>query len=93
LEPHTQMMVRRKTGNPVECGRQGWLEAGEGGLISGSRRLAEAGQACPSLPDRLAAHQPRCGTPPGWWAADRGVSSAAQEAVAHPARINRVVLP
>jgi transposase, IS5 family len=92
-EPHTQMMVRRKTGNPVECGRQGWLEAGEGGLISGSRSLAEAGPEFPSVPDRLAAHPPRCGTPPGLWAADRGVSSAAHEAVAHPARINRVVLP
>ena len=87
------MMVRRKPGQPVECGRQGWLEAVEGGLISGARLLAEAGPEFPSLPDRLAAQQPRCGTPPGLWAADRGGSSAAHEAVAHPARINRVVLP
>ena len=92
-EPHTQMIVRRKTGQPVEFGRQGWLEAVEGGLISGARLLAEAGQDFPSLPDSLAAHQQRFGKPPWLWAADRGVSSAAHEAVAHQARINRGVIP
>jgi transposase, IS5 family len=92
-EPHTQMIVRRKTGQPVEFGRKVWLEEVEGGLISGSRLLAEAGQDCPSLPDSLAAQQPRFGKPPWLWAADRGGSSAAHEAVAHPARINRGVLP
>ena len=47
----------------------------------------------PSLPDSLAAHQQRFGKPPWLLAADRGVYSAANEAVAHQARINRVVIP
>jgi IS5 family transposase len=93
FEPHTQIIVRRKTGKPVEFGRKVWLEEVEGGIISGYRILAEAGQDFPYLPDSLAAHQQRFGKPPWLLAADRGVYSAANEAVAHQARINRVVIP
>jgi hypothetical protein len=78
--PHPQSSVRRKTGKPVACGRTVWLEAVEGGLLSGDRILAEAGQHFPSVPDSLVAHAPRCGRPPQWLAADRGVSSVAHEA-------------
>ena len=35
FEPHTQSIVRRKTGRSVEFGRKVWLEEVEGGLISG----------------------------------------------------------
>jgi transposase, IS5 family len=93
FEPHTQIIVRRKTGKPVEFGRKVWLEEVEGGIISGYRILAEAGQDFPYLPDSLAAHQQRFGKPPWLLAADRGVYSAANEAVAHQVRINRVVIP
>jgi len=82
FEPHTQIIVRRKTGQPVEFGRKVWLEEVEGGLISGYRVLAEAGQDVPYLPDSLVAHQRRFGRPPRLLAADRGVYSAANEAVA-----------
>jgi hypothetical protein len=44
-----------------------------GGLLSGSRILAEAGPDFPSRPDRRAAQAQRVGRPPQWLAADRGV--------------------
>jgi transposase, IS5 family len=77
----------------TEFGRKVWLEEVEGGLISGYRVLAEAGQDCPYVPDSLVAHQRRFGKPPQWLAADRGVYSAANEAVAQQARIHRIVIP
>jgi transposase, IS5 family len=93
FEPHTQIIVRRKTGRAVEFGRKVWLEEVEGGLISGYRVLAEAGQDFPYLADSLVAHQQRFGKPPQWLAADRGVYSSANEAMAHQAGITRVVIP
>jgi IS5 family transposase len=93
FEPHTQIIVRRKTGKAVEFGRKVWLEEVEGGIISGCRVLAEAGQDSPYLPDSLVAHQRRFGKPPHLLAADRGVYSTANEAVAQQARIPRIVIP
>jgi transposase, IS5 family len=72
VEPHPQSSSRRQTGKAVEVGRQGWLEAVAGALSSGARRLAQAGQAFPELPDRLGAHRQRFGRPPWRLAADRG---------------------
>jgi hypothetical protein len=91
--PHPQMSVRRKPGQPGECGRQVWREAVAGGLRSGSRSLAEAGPDGPSVPDRLVAPAQRLGRPPQWLAADRGGSSAATAAKAPPARGRRLVMP
>jgi transposase, IS5 family len=45
------------------------------------------------LPDSLVAHQRRFCRPPRLLAADRGVYSAANEAIARQARIKRVVIP
>jgi hypothetical protein len=73
FEPHTQSIVRRKTGTPVALGRTGGLDEVAGGLLSGSRILAEAGPDFPSRPDRRAAQAQRVGRPPQWLAADRGV--------------------
>jgi transposase, IS5 family len=47
FEPHPQSMIRRKTGKAVEFGRKVWWEDVEGGLSSGDRILAEAGQDFP----------------------------------------------
>jgi transposase, IS5 family len=93
FEPHTQIIVRRKTGQPVEFGRKVWLEEVEGGILSGYRILTEAGQDFPYLPDGLVAHQRRFGKPPRLLAADRGVYSAANEAVAQQAQVRRIVIP
>jgi IS5 family transposase len=65
----------------------------EGGIISGYRIMAEAGQDSPYLPDRLVAHQQRFGHPPRLLAADRGVYSAANEATAQQARVKHLVIP
>jgi IS5 family transposase len=93
FEPHTQIIVRRKTGKPVEFGCKVWLEEVEGGILSGYRILAEAGQDFPYLPDSLVAHEQRFGRPPQLLAADRGVYSAANEAKARQARVRRIVMP
>jgi IS5 family transposase len=86
-------MIRGRTGKAVEFGRKGWVEDVAGGLISGYRLLAEAGQDFPDLPDSLAAHQQRFGRPPGLLAADRGGYSATNEAVAQQAGGTRIVIP
>jgi transposase, IS5 family len=93
FEPHTQIIVRRKTGKPVEFGRKVWLEEVEGGIISGYRILTEAGQDSPYLPDSLTAHRQRFGKPPGLLAADRGVYSATNEAMAQQAQVRHIVIP
>jgi hypothetical protein len=69
------------------------LEAVEGGLLSGYRILAAAGQDFPYVPDSLVAHEQRFGRPPRWLATDRGVYSAANEAKAPQARVRRLVIP
>ena len=93
FEPHTQIIVRRKTGRAAEFGRKVWLAEVEGGLISGYRLLTEAGQDFPYLTGSLVAHQRQFGKPPWLVAADRGAYSAANEAMAHQARVRRVVIP
>lgn len=93
FEPHTRIIVRHKAGKPVEFGRKLWLEEVEGGIVSGWRVLAEAGQDVPYLPASLAAHQQRFGRPPWLLAADRGVSSPQNVARAERAGVRRVALP
>jgi transposase, IS5 family len=93
FEPHTQIIVRRKAGKAVEFGRKVWLEEVDGGILSGYRILAEAGQAFPYPADSLVAHQQRFGKPPRLLAGDRGVYSAANEAMAQQAGIKRVAIP
>jgi hypothetical protein len=65
----------------------------EGGIISGYRILAEAGQDSPYLLDSLVAHQQRFSLSPRLLAADRGVYSAANEATAQQARVKHLVIP
>jgi IS5 family transposase len=93
FEPHTQVIVRHKVGKPVEFGRKLWLEEVEGGIISGYRLLAEAGQDYAYLEATLADHQRRFGHPPWLLAGDRGVSSPKNERLARAAGVKRVVLP
>jgi IS5 family transposase len=93
FEPHTQIIQRHKAGKAVEFGRKLWLEEVDGGLISGSRVLAEAGQDYPYLADSLAAHHRRFGKPPWLVTGDRGVFSPANEAVARLAGVKRIAIP
>jgi IS5 family transposase len=93
FEPHTQIIVRHKAGKPVEFGRKLWLEEVDGGIVSGWRLLDQTGPDMAYLAPSLAAHQARFGRPPHLLAADRGVFSPENEALAKQAGVQRVVLP
>jgi IS5 family transposase len=93
FEPHTQVIQRHKPGKAVEFGRKLWLDEVDGGIISRSAVLDEAGPDHPYLAASLAGHQQRFGHPPWLLAGDRGVWSVANEGVAQEAGVKRVVLP
>ena len=93
FEPHTRVIQRHKPGKAVEFGRKLWLDEVDGGIISRYAVLDEAGPDHPHLPASLTAHQQRFGHPPWLLAGDRGVFSAANEAVAEQAGVKRIVLP
>ena len=93
FEPHTQVVVRHKAGQPVEFGRKLWLEEVEGGIVSGWRLLEAPGQDSPYLVPSLAAHRDRFGGPPSLVAADRGVFSPRNEAQAGQLGVRRLVIP
>jgi IS5 family transposase len=93
FEPHTQIIVRHKTGKTVEFGRKLWLEEVEGGIISGYRILDEPGQDDAYFTASLTAHRRRFGKVPYLVAGDRGVSSPTNERWAKEAGVKRVVLP
>ncbi len=93
FEPHTQVIVRHKTGTTVEFGRKLWLEEVEGGIITGYRVLDEPGQDYAYFAGSLLDHQRRFGKPPDLVAGNRGVSSPKNERLAKAAGVRRVVLP
>ena len=94
FEPHTRIIVRHKAGKPVAFGHKLWLEEVEGGIVSGWRLLDQAGGPDTAhLQPSLEAHRARFGRPPRLLAADRGVFSASNEALASRAGVKRVVIP
>ncbi len=93
FEPHTQVIVRHKAGQPAEFGRKLWLEEVEGGIVSGWRLLEAPGQDSPYLGPSLTAHHERFGRPPSLVAADRGVFSPRNETLAKQFGVRRLVIP
>lgn len=94
FEPHTQIITRHKAGKKVEFGRKVWLDEVEGGIISRYRVLDDGGGTDqPYLEAALTGHQEQFGKAPQLLAADRGVSSPANEQLAHSAGVKRVVMP
>lgn len=94
FEPHTQVIPRFKAGNPVEFGRKIRLDEVEGGIISGYSVLEKGGgQDQPHLADSLANHRKQFGRAPRVLAADRGISSPANERLAKEAGVKHVALP
>jgi transposase, IS5 family len=94
FEPHTQVIPRFKAGKPVEFGRKIRLDEVEGGIITGYSVLEKGGgQDQPHLAESLANHKKQFGRPPRLLAADRGISSAANERLAKEAGIKQVALP
>jgi hypothetical protein len=94
FEPHTQVIPRFKAGKPVEFGRKIRLDEVEGGIITGYSVLEKGGgQDQPHLGDSLANHVKLFGRSPRLLAADRGMSSSANEQLAKGAGIKHVALP
>jgi IS5 family transposase len=94
FEPHTQVVPRFKAGKPVEFGRKIRLDEVEGGIISGFAILEQGGgQDQPCLKDSLESHRRHFGRAPDLLAADRGMSSAANEELAKQAGVKQVALP
>jgi transposase, IS5 family len=93
FEPHTQIIKRGKAGRDVEFGRKVWLDEVDGGIISRYEVLAEPGQDYAYLKGSLAGHRERFGKAPVLLAADRGVSSPANETLAQEAGVKRVAIP
>jgi IS5 family transposase len=94
FEPHTQVVPRFQAGKAVEFGRKIRLDEVEGGLITGSAIVEQAGgQDQPYLADALANHQEQFGRAPDLLAADRGMASAANERLAKEAGVKQVALP
>lgn len=94
FEPHTQVIPRFKAGKPVEFGRKIRPDEVEGGIIGGySVSEKGGGQDQPHLVDSLANHRQQFGRAPRVLAADRGISSPANERLAKEAGVKHVALP
>jgi IS5 family transposase len=94
FEPHTQVVPRFKAGKPVEFVRKIRLDEVEGGIITGYAVLERGGgQDQAHLADSLATHEKQFGRPPRVLAADRGMSSPANERRAKEAGVRHVALP
>ena len=94
FEPHTQVIPRFKAGKPVEFGRKIRLDEVEGGIISGYSVLEKGGgQDQAHLADSPTNHVKQFGGSPRVLAADRGMSSSANERLAKGAGIRHVALP
>ena len=94
FEPHTQVIPRFKAGKPVEFGRKLRPDEVEGGIIAGySIPEKGGGQDQEHLADSVANHKRQFGRSPRVLAADRGMSSSANERLAKGAGIEHVALP
>jgi IS5 family transposase len=94
FEPHTQIIPRFKAGKPVEFGRKIRLDEVEGGIVTGYAILGPGGGPDQAyLKDSLEAHRRHFGRAPDLLAADRGMSSAANEELARQAGVEQVALP
>ena len=93
FEPHTDIIRRGKPNRDTEFGHKVWLGEVEGGFVSQYRVLngnpADDAQWQPTL-ER---HIQQFNHPPRQASADRGVHSAANEALAAKLGVKRVILP
>lgn len=94
FEPHTQVIVRHKSGKPVEFGRKVLLDEVDGGIVSRYQILAEGGgQDHPYLRSSLDGHQRLFGKPPALLTGDRGFYTPDNERLAEEAGVKRIVIP
>jgi IS5 family transposase len=93
FEPHTDIIRRGKAGHPVEFGHKVWLDEVDGGIVSNYRVLDGNPTDDRQFPTSLDRHQALFGRPPDQVSGDRGLYSAANEALAKSMGIRRVILP
>jgi IS5 family transposase len=93
FEPHTAIIRRNKTHKPTEYGHKVWLDEVDGGIVTRWQVLegnpSDKEQWAPSLEH----HLQQFGRAPKQASADRGVYSAANEAIAQQKGVQRVILP
>lgn len=93
FEPHTDIIKRGKANHPTEFGHKVWLDEVDGGIVSDYRVLdgnpADSDQWQPAI----AHHIEQFGKAPFQASADRGVTSAPNEAYAQQRGVKRVILP
>jgi IS5 family transposase len=93
FEPHTALVQRGKARQPTEFGRKVWLDEVDGGIVTRYAVLAGNASEKHEVRPSLAHHAARFGRPPALFAADRGVHTPANEALAAAAGVRRVALP
>lgn len=91
--PPTQILQRHNPGKGVGCGRKLGPDEVEGGIVSRYTLVPGAGTDHAQVAGSLAGHQARFGRAPWLVAGDRGVASAANEALAQTEGGKRGVLP
>jgi transposase, IS5 family len=93
LEPHTAILCKGKLGQATQFGRGVWLDEVDGGLLSRYEVLAGNPRDQEQVRPSLDHHLQKFGKPPVLLTADRGTSSAPNEAYAESQGVKQVVLP
>ena len=93
FEPHTDIIRRGKAQKPTEYGHKIWLGEVEGGFVSQYQVLAGNPADDAQWQPTLERHGEQFGQPPWQTSADRGVHSAANEALAETLQVARIILP
>jgi len=93
FEPHTDIIRRGKPNQDTEFGHKLWLGEVEGGFISQCQVLDGNPPDSAQWQPGLERHVEQFGRPPRQASADRGVSSADNEAYAQRLGIERIILP
>lgn len=93
FEPHSDIIKRGKAGKPSEFGHKVWVDEVDGGIVSDYRILAGNSADSKQWQPAIDKHIEQFGKAPHQASADRGVSSAPNEAYATQRGVKRVILP
>lgn len=93
FEPHTAIIKRGKANRPTEFGHKVWLDEVDGGIVSDYRILAGNPADSDQWQPAIDHHIKQFGKAPFQASADRGVTSAPNEAYAQQHGVKRVILP
>jgi IS5 family transposase len=93
FEPHTDLIKRGKAQKPVEFGHKVFLAESAQGLITDYRVLKGNPADSDQVEGSLERHQQTFHHPPEWYAADRGLHSAANVQRCQQAEVDLVCIP